>query len=267
MLHDEFIDHLATLPSLDSMPAAADGQAPKLANRLPDGSENTDMIAPASAAIAGQGVIGFVAGVSQQAREDVLNSYTYATLAADKRYNVITQNGEWYGVFREAMRKALNWAPQDISFSYSKSREKVLGMDKVGLKLLASTLAAAGTGGAAGPLILQVASEAVEALKDNDEPLTIFDSRTKKSGGTRFMVGGCSESEDGVIVLAVGAVELATSLNSKKGFFMSWNSVEVDIQRSADVFVLNQSLYAARRHKVRDALLATSDSAFLEFPI
>ncbi|MFK3972374.1 hypothetical protein ACI2KS_16780 [Pseudomonas sp. NPDC087358] len=257
MNHDAFINHLTGIPSLDSIPAAD----------IPARFSSNTTTAPASAAVAGQGVIGFVEGMSQQAREDVLDSFTYATLAADKRYDLVTENGEWYRTFRGAMTRALNWTAQDVSYTSYSSREQVLTMDKVGLKLIANSLSAAAAGIGAGALMLQIAEQAVEALKTKDEPLRLFDSRTTKPNGARFLVGGCRESQDGVIVLSVGAVEARTALSVGNVLFFNWNSVSIDLHQSADIFVFNQSLYAQRRQQVRNALSSAADAAFEEFPI
>jgi len=256
MNNEAFLNYLASVPSIDSIPPAQDA---------PGASVNA--IEPASAAVVGQAVIGFVEGMSQQARDDVLDTVTYATLAADKRYNVVTQNGEWYTTFRAVMTRALHWASQDIAFLSYSSREQVVTMDKISLDLIASSITAAATGGAAGPLLQQIAADAVEALRKQDKPLGLFNSRTRKPGGARFVVGGCNESREGVIVLAVGAVEAKTEISVGNVLFFNWNSVAVDMNRSADVFVFHQSLYAQRRERVRQALLEASDAAFLEFPI
>lgn len=257
MNNEAFLNYLASVPSLDSIPPADD---------FP--SARVSAVDPASAAVAGQAVIGFVEGMSQQAREDVLDTVTYATLAADKRHNVVTQHGDWYKTFRAAMTQALHWVPQDTSHVSYSSREQVVTMDKIGLDLIASSITAAATGGAAGPLLLQIAGDAVESLRKQDEPLTLFNRRTRKPGGARFVIGGCSESHDGVIVLAVGGVEAKTEISVGNVLFFNWNSVSIDLNRSADIFVFNQSLYALRRRQfVRQKLLEASDAAFLEFPI
>lgn len=257
MNNQEFLNHITNVPALDSIIPA-----PFAVRTLTDDAE------PASAAVAGKGVIGFVAGMSRQAREDVLDTFTYATLAADKRYDVITQNGEWYKTFREVMTRALNWTPQDVAFVSHTSSERVLTMSKVGLDLIGASIASAATGGAASAMMLQVAGSAVAALKDHEGPIRLFSNRTHKPGsGVRFMVGGCTESEDGVISLAVGAVEAKTQINEGNFLFMNWNSVSVEMNRSADVFVFHQSLYAPRRDTVRTALTTASDAAFMEFPI
>ncbi|TDV65876.1 hypothetical protein [Pseudomonas sp. LP_7_YM] len=257
MNNEAFMNHLSTIPSLDSIPPALVSHISQL-----------EAIEPARAAVTGQALIGFVEGMSQQAREDVLDTVTYATLAADKRYDVVTENGEWYKTFRSAMTRALNWTPQDLAYVSRSSRERVLTLDQVGLQLIASSLAAAATGGtAAGALILQIAQDAVQALRGQDEPARLFNSRTEKPGGARFLVGGCNESAEGVIVLAVGAVEVKTSLNVTNVLFANWNSVAVDLNQSADVLVFHQSLYAQRRERVRQALLQSSDAALSEFPI
>ncbi|MFJ5298315.1 hypothetical protein ACIQAL_17490 [Pseudomonas sp. NPDC088368] len=257
MNNEQFLNHISTAPSLNTIPPAATSRS-----ALKDDAES------AVGAVVGQGVIGFVAGMSQQAREDVLDTFTYATLAADKRHDIKSEKGEWYKTFREVMVKALNWAPQDSAFVSSSSSERVITMGKLGVDLVATTLAAAATGGVSGAAMLQAAGNAVEALKDNDEPIRLFNRRTHKPGvGSRFMVGGCTESEDGVIALAVGAIEAKTEASEGNFLFVNWNAVSVEMNRSADVFVFHQSIYAQRRENVRQKLLEASDAAFLEFAI
>lgn len=256
MNNEAFINHLSTIPSLDSIP-------PAIASR----NLQLEVAEPALAAVTGQALIGFVAGMSQQAREDVLDTVTYATLAADKRHNVMTENGDWYKTFRGAMTRALNWTPQDVAYISRSSRERVLSLDQVGLQLVASSIAAAATGGPAGALILQVAQEAVEGLRKQSEPARLFNSRSQTPGGARFLIGGCNESADGVIALAIGAVDVKTSVNVTNVLFANWNSVSVDLHQSADILVFHQSLYAHRRERVRQAIQQSSDAAFMEFPI
>ena len=255
--NDAFINHMMTIPSLDSIPAA------RMSN-LPE----SEAIVPASAAVSGSGVLGFVEGMSEQGREDVLDSYTYATLAADRRHSAVEEPGEWYSTFREVMTKVMHWTPQDTAYTSYSSHERVLTMDQVALKLLAASLAAAGVGGGAGPQLLDIAEEALEKLAENEEPLSLFEYRTTQpQGGSRFMVGGCRESQDGVIVLALGAVELKTELTVGNILFFNWNSISVELHRSSDVFVFHQSLYALRREKIRQALLNAADAAIAQYPI
>lgn len=257
MNNQEFLNHVASVPSLSSIPAMPASRAAL-----------QDEDASAVAAVVGQGVIGFVSGMSQQARQDVLDSFNYATLAADKRHNATTARGEWYKTFREVMTRALNWAPQDSAFVSNSGSERVITMSKVGMDLLTSSLATAATGGATGAMMLKVAGDAVNALKDQEQPARLYNRRTlKPGGGSRFMVGGCTESDDGVIALVVGAVEANIKVSEGNFLFINWNAVSVKMHRSADVFIFNQSIYAMRREMVRQKLLEASDAAFLEFSI
>lgn len=257
MNNEQFLNHISTAPSLNTIPPAATSRT-----ALPDDAES------AVGAVVGQGVIGFVAGMSQQAREDVMDTFNYATLAADKRHDIKSDKGEWYKTFRAAMVRALNWVPQDSAFVSSSSSERVITMGKLGMDLVASTLAAAATGGVSGAMMLQAAGNAVDALKDKEEPSRLFNRRARKPGvGSRFMVGGCTESEDGVIALAVGAVEAKTEASEGNVLFINWNAVSVEMHRSADVFVFHQSLYAERRQHIRKMLREANDTAISEFPI
>jgi len=165
------------------------------------------------------------------------------------------------------MTQLLHWVAQDTAYTNYSSRERVLTMDKVGLNLIASSLTAAGAATGAGAVLLQVAERAVDALKTKSEPLRLFNSRTTKPNGSRFLVAGCRESQDGVVVMAVGAVEVKTEFSLGSALLFNWNSVSVDVRRSADVFVFHRSLYALSREIVRERLLKAANAAFVDFPI
>lgn len=258
MKNDTFIENMITVPPLDSISEARAVDLPA-----------SEAIVPAGAAVSGAGVIGFVEGMTQQAKDDVLDSYSYATLAADRRYSSTKEPGKWYEVFREVMTRVMHWTSQDAAYSSYSSRERVLTLDQVVMQILANSLYAAGVGAIGAPQLLDTAAAAIEKLKERDEPLRLFNyNSTKPLNGGRAMVGGCRESADGVIVLAVGAVELKTDLTVGNVLFFNWNSVTLDVHRTSDVFVFNQSLYArGRRQKVRDALEKSADAVVELYPI
>ena len=258
MKNDAFIEHMMSVPSLSSIPAASTR-----------GLAESEAIVPAGAAVTGHGIIGFVEGMSEQAKNDVLDSYSYATLAADRRYSSTRESGKWYQTFREVMTRVMHWTSQDAAYSSYSSRERLFTLDQVVLDVLAKSLAAAGVGAIGAPQLLDIAATAVGKLNQNPAPLQLFNYNSSRPvGGGRAMVGGCTESSDGVIVLAVGAVELKTDLTVANILFFNWNSVSVDLQRNSDVFVFNQSLYARqRREKVRDALDKSADAVMELYPI
>ncbi|MFK3796725.1 hypothetical protein [Pseudomonas sp. NPDC088444] len=258
MKNDAFIQHVMNVPPLESIRDARSVDLPA-----------SEAIVPAGAAVSGAGIIGFVEGMSQQAKDDVLDSYSYATLAADRRHSSTEEPGKWYQVFREVMTRVMHWTSQDAAYSSYSRRERVLTLDQIVMQILAKSLYAAGVGAVGAPQLLEIAGAAVEKLSEKDEPLQLFNyNSTKPLGGGRAMVGGCRESADGVIVLAVGAVELKTDLTVGNVLFFNWNSVSLDVQRNSDVFVFNQSLYArSRRQKVRDALERSADAVVELYPI
>lgn len=221
---------------------------------------------PAQAAVIGSNLLAFAEGISRQNKEDVMDSFLFATLVANKAFNPETQSQQWYAQFNNVLNK-LGWFSTNWSYSRYRSTHQRFSMEQAGLEILGSAIAAAALPGPASVAMLKVAADAVQALKAQDKPLHLFERQSKTHRGANFRIGACTESTDGTVNLAMGAVNFSADSAVTHVLFWEWNSTQVETFRGEDMLVLNTRAYAKLRTQVQERLSKSAASAIEEFEI
>jgi hypothetical protein len=220
----------------------------------------------AQGAVVSGSLLAFAEGVSRQNKEDVMDSFLFSTLVANKAFNPETESPQWYGKFNTVLA-ALGWFSSSWSYARYRSTHQRFTMDQVGLEILASIVAAASLPGPASVAMLKVAGDAVKALQAQEQPLRLFERQTKMHKGAHSRVGACAQSEDGTVNVAMGAVNFLAASTVTDVLFWEWSSSEVAVYRGEDCLALNTRLYAGHRDLVKQRLGDNAKSAIEEFDI
>ncbi|MDU8499349.1 hypothetical protein RYB01_09145 [Pseudomonas syringae] len=254
---------LAECPPLLASYAA--GRAPELplASDATDSSSEDDS---ATGAVVESNLIAFAKGVSPQIKQDVMNSFQFATLAANKAFKAETQTDQWYEKFNEVLSK-LGWLSTHWNFARYRATQQRFTMDEVGLEILGSAIAAAALPGPASLLMLKVAADAVAALKARKEPLRLFESQTKSHRGGSFRIASCIESDDKTVMLAMGAVRFNADSDVTDVLFWEWQNTSVETWKGENTLALNTSMYARHRDMIQQRLDESTRNAIAEFEI
>lgn len=221
---------------------------------------------PAEGAVVGSNLLAFAEGVSRQNKEDVMDSFLFATLVANKAFNPETQSAEWYDQFNKVL-STVGWFSNSWSYARYRSTDQRFSMDQAAIEILGSVIAAASLPGPASAAMLKVATDTVDALKAQEKPLRLFERQTKSHNGANFRIGACAESADGTVNLAMGAVNFLTSSNVTNVLFWEWDSAEVETFRGENTLVLNTRMYAQNRLLIQQRLGNNAKSAIEEFDI
>jgi hypothetical protein len=253
-LADGFVPLAQMTPNVAYASRAAD---------VPDDPANTEDEAPTGAVVAGT-LVAFAEGVSRQNREDVLDSFLFATLVANKAFSPKTQSELWYGKFNEVI-STIGWLATNWRYAQYRATQQRFTMDEVGLEILASAVAAAALPGPASAAMLTVAKDAVAALRAKEEPLRLFERQTRTYRGGDFRMATCAQSEDGTVNLAMGAVSFKTDRDVTDVLFWQWQDSEVDTWLGENSLILNTRLYARNRELIQDKLGSNAKSAIEKF--
>ncbi|WP_426142940.1 hypothetical protein [Pseudomonas sp. DWP3-1-2] len=216
------------------------------------------------AAVANDVVLSIVAGMSKEKKEIIKDCVLFASLAATKASP--TEGVAWYNTFKQVMAYC-GWPSQTAGLSdYTASNSKFT-MEQEGLKILSSAIATIGTGGAAGAIMLKLAKDTFAVLQASDKPLRLFENSSRKHNGGRFAIASGVESEDGEVIMAMGAVDFSTSLNVTNVLFWEWNSSEVKIKRAENHMILNQRHFQSVSDVIREKLTGNAREALESFDI
>ncbi|MBD8598892.1 hypothetical protein QWI18_14470 [Pseudomonas sp. W2Oct36] len=221
---------------------------------------------PSQGAVAAGNLLAFAEGVSRQNKDDVIDSLLFATLVANKAFNPEKQSEQWYQQYNKVLT-TLGWFSTNWRYSRYYSTHRRFSMEQAGLEIISSAIAAAALPGPASVAMLKVAGDAVAALKAQEKPLRIFERQTKTHRGANFRIGACTESSDGTVNLAMGAVNFSTDSAVTNVLFWEWNSAEVQAFRGENHLVLNTRVYAALRTQIQQRLNKSASAAIEEFQI
>jgi len=225
--------------------------------------DNTE---PADAAVVGSNLLTFIEGVSRQNREDIMDSFLFATLVANKAFDPETQSTEWYASLYKVL-STVGWLSSSWSYERYQSNHQTFTMEEAGLEIIASAIAAAALPGPAAAAMLTVAADALKALAAQEKPLGLFERQSKSHNGASFRIGACSEVANGTVNLAMGAINFQTSSKVTNVLFWEWNSTDVKTFRGEDNLVLNTRLYGQIREQIRQRLGDNAQTAIAEFDI
>ncbi|MEA9977603.1 MULTISPECIES: hypothetical protein [unclassified Pseudomonas] len=218
------------------------------------------------AAVVANSIVSFVAGMSKQSKEDIKNAVLFATLVANKAHPNMS-GPLWYEQFVNVMIRACGWVPTRREYSKYTASEHMFTMDQVGLKILASAVAAVTVPGATAAVLVGVAQQALEALQASDKPLKLFEGKSRRHNGGAFSIASCVESADGEVAMAMGSVDFSSVLSAKNVLFWDWNSNSVSISRAESCLVLNQNIYAEVRDSILRKLGTNAKQAIEEYEI
>ena len=218
------------------------------------------------AAVVAGSLLAFAAGMSAQSKQDVINSFLFATLVANKAFSAQTQGDQWYDKFNEVLSK-LGWLSTQWNYARYRATHQRFTMDELGLEILGSAIAAAALPGPASLLMLKVAGDAIAALKAKKEPLRLFENQTKSHRGGSFRIASCIESEDSIVSLAMAAVSFQADSDVTNVLFWEWQDTSVQTWKGEDSLLLNTAQYARHRDMIQQRLDDNARRAIADFEI
>lgn len=228
-------------------------------------SPETDIEAPAKAAIIGEAILSFSGSLSSENRTDAQNAFFHATLIATRDHPGEDQGQAWYSKFCEVMRNT-GWPSISTFYSNMNIEGTSVRMDKLVLKILGSAITAAALPGPTSTLMLKVAGDAVAALSARDTALTLYERNLLEHGVGGMAVGACSEV-NGEAKMSIGVVRFKRQNRSDKVLFVDVDVRNVKLYRGESVFSKNDVIARATRSKVEEYITTNALNKIAEYQI
>lgn len=187
-------------------------------------------------------VVAFVAGVSGQNREDVLNSTLLAQLAADNKFNRETQVMDWYAFYTDVLGK-VGWVSQGFNWQKYSSKQMSFTMDEAVLEIAEAAM----TGQE--ELVLVAAMDAMKKLPKEDGRLKLFNYSASSDKEGNFQISVCSE-DNGAVAMKTMAFYFSADQSSTDVLFFNFSSASTTLNQATDAQTLNSTVYADVRQAV-----------------
>ncbi|MDG9884415.1 hypothetical protein N7650_16375 [Pseudomonas sp. GD04058] len=198
-----------------------------------------------SAVVAGDSLLSFVAGLTRQAREDVLNSTLLMQLAANKRFDKARQREEWFGFYTEGLGK-LGWTLSHTELLRFHPSQASFCMNDVIIEIIEGVV-----GGSA---FSPIARRTLESLRKQPHALELFMNHSNAGHVGTFQILPCSQNAAGDVTMLMNCVQLIRNVSNNSFLFINFQNNEVQIFRSAQTAVLNVQAYEQVRGAVIEKL-------------
>lgn len=196
-----------------------------------------------SAFVVDGSLMSFVANISPQHQQDVLNSTLLAQLAANQKFNRETQTMEWYDFYHTVLEN-VGWVLQGFDFDKFNASGSTFSVDKVVLDIIA----AIATGDEVA--ILDTTIKAMKSLSNDDNKIVLFETSSHSLTQGNFQLGIATDI-GGVVALHLGAFHFHTTQNVTRVLFFGFSSSDTEFNKSVQTISLDQQIY----NQVRAAIV------------
>jgi hypothetical protein len=207
---------------------------------------------PIRAAVNGNTLISFVAGINPDEANDVLYSTQFAQRAADAQYDKFTATEDWYRLYTKVMT-SLGWASEAFAFTKHQNSSGTFTLDKSALDVL-MTIA---TGNQLA--ILVKALTTLQGLADENGAIRIFDLQAMTELSGNCQLGSVQRADNGVLSMALGAFYFHSNDHRGRALFVRWGGEDIEFWTAAQKMTLNAAIYAQRRAVVAEKLEHADD--------
>ena len=221
------------------------GTAPRLLRQNPPDQPDNPGPSADSAVVAGDSLLSFVAGLTCQAREDVLNSTLLMQLAANKRFDKAIQREEWFNVYVDGLGK-LGWTLSHNELLRFHPSQQSFSMNDVIIDII--------EGVAGGSTFSPIARRTLESLRKQPHALELFMNHSNSGNVGTFQILPCSQNCAGDVTMLMNCVQLIRNVSSNSFLFINFQNNDVRIFRSSQTAVLNVQAYGQVRNAVIEKL-------------
>ena len=206
-------------------------------------------------------VVSFVKGVSNDRRQDIVNSSLLAQLAASRKVpdkkNVIA----WYNAYFEVLEN-IGWVIQDSTFSTYTQEADGLETHEAILKAAAVFLGPA-------PAALAVVTSTLEALKSmtpDTSWMTIFDRETRTAETAHFQIALAEQGDNDQFFVSLMAFSLKAQAAITQFLFFKIRQDEVELQKCMGKVSINDDVLVGVRDRVKQKIAAYANDYIAKLP-
>jgi hypothetical protein len=204
-------------------------------------------------------IVSFVSDLSEQHRNDVLNSVLIAQLAANKKFPGETQVQDWYKSFVNVLNN-LGWAIEAAEFSTFKASKDIFEVENAIIDILTAAF-----GGTFLTVITKTLAS-IKGLSDGNGKILAFENNTHSLSKGAFQIGLAKEV-NGSVSLQIGTFLLTSSNEIKQILFFKSTKDQTKLEYCSRQGTLNDEIYAKIREAVIDKLGVKSKDFISEIDI
>ncbi len=202
----------------------------------------------------------FTQNLSGENKADVQNSTLFAQLASDRAFDRYRAPMDWYRNYINVLGQ-IGWNQPAFAFDTYTSGGSTVKLDEAVLGILAAI--------ATGDEVAMVAAtmEGLKGLSDDSKQMTIWDAKSSDGNNGNFQIFPVDALPNGDVVMVLDGMQFNASTSHGRFLWWTWEFTSIRIQRAANKFVLNESVYSQVRQAIIDKLGERAQQLVADIPI
>jgi hypothetical protein len=213
------------------------------------------------ALVVGSDIISFVKGVTEQRREDIVNSALLAQLIANAAVPDKTHVFAWYDKYFDALTQ-IGWVVQDRQFIEHVEHGSSLEVHKAIIKLATAVLGP----GATALVVVEETLNALQSMDENSPWITLFSQQSQAAKTARFQVTLAEQAPDGQFLVTLLAFGLSAAKRVTQVLFFKFGKSDVQLKHSSGKVTINETVLNHIRDTVNERLAEYADAFIKKLP-
>lgn len=197
-----------------------------------------------TAALLEDSLVSFTSGLSDQNRDDVMQSLLLMQLAANKKYSKMEEREQWYKFYHGGLSN-LGWLTTANGYQSYSPAQQSFTMDEVAIEIITAI---------GGPGFARVAAAAAAALEKNSGALRLFENSNQSEHVSSFKMLPCLQTERGDVSMMLNFMRFTKTVKTTRVLFWKFSSSQVNIFRGADKIQLSAKTYDGLRADIQEKL-------------
>jgi hypothetical protein len=213
------------------------------------------------ALVVGSDIVSFVKGVTEERREDIVNSALLAQLYANTKVKDKTHMFEWYDAYFDALTN-IGWTIHEKQFVNHVESGQNFEVHNAIIKMATLLLGP----GAAALTVVKATLDALDSMDDNSPWITVFSRESQSAKTSRFQITLAEEAPDGSFLVTLMAFGVAAKKTVTQVLFFKLRESDVHLKHSSGKVTINTVVLDAIRDAVKQKIGGHSKAFVLGLP-
>lgn len=189
-------------------------------------------------------LVSFVEGLGAQNKADVQNSTLLAQLAANKKYDRMTDVINWFQFYTEVLQ-TVGWNVPNVQNEKYTPTSSSFTLSSVIVDILQ------GVANETELDLVQATTNALKSTSADSSPMKIWSGNGFRGSFGNFQILPVTQSPEGDVAMVLCAIQCKSDAGSCTSLWQSATSQQMEITRSAARYLLNNDVYS----QVRDSII------------
>jgi hypothetical protein len=205
------------------------------------------------ALVLGNSLIGYGDKISIENMAIIENLITMSKMEANYEVPGNKDPKAWYHAFTKCLEELGCFVPDKGYSKYSATSLKIT-MDNVMVDIIQAAVEAAKAAIPGATVLSAITNSTLDALKKEPDALNLFNLEAKNTEGVRLSTIPCEQMANGIILIAVGAVDHQGGSDDGGALFVDWKTSSLEIFHGKSFVTFNPARYAEIKSDIEEYL-------------